>query len=204
MKTYKSKIINKREIDWTTPIVISELNVDPNILEEHTKRVNNVFKHLSPEQKQAQIYNIVVRDNIFNKAMDILQQCYDIEYDEAELNEIKESIKNSQYGENYSKFIDDIAEKIIKKELIFADIAKEYNIEVSDEELINVLKSYYEETNQPIRDFMSNKEQFQVAKESLLSEKITSFIIDKFPRDLSELEARLYKSLAEKEKEEGK
>ena len=87
--------------------------------------------------------------------------------------------------------------KIIAKALIFQDLQKEFTIEIKDEELTKILESYYEETNLSIRDFKENKAQWEAAKSTLLEEKTTAFIVDKFDRDLSILEANIRKKIAE-------
>lgn len=87
--------------------------------------------------------------------------------------------------------------KIIAKALIFQDLQKEFNIEIKDDELTKILESYYEETNLSIRDFKENKAQWEAAKSTLLEEKTTAFIVDKFDRDLSILEANIRKKIAE-------
>lgn len=200
----KSKITLKKPIDWTRKIIISDVSIHPKVFEEHKKRVETVFSHLSEELKNQQLNNIILRDNIFNKAMDFLVQDYEFEIDNEEKEKFKENLKVSLKQEDES-VLNEISEKLIKKILIFSDIQKENNIAISDDELISILNNYYEQTNQPIRDFMEDKEKFEHAKNSLLEEKTTAFIIEKFPRDLSEFEKKLYDSLAKKEKEaEGK
>lgn len=198
MQFHKSKIINKSPIDWDETIHISELRMDPNLLKAHTDRVNTVFAHLSEQERRQQIQNIVVRDNIFNIAMEYIDKFYEIEFDREELNNLIIQLTNNLPKE-YAQFIPEIAKKAIKKDLIFNDIAQEYGIEISNEELINILNQYYSQTKQPIKDFMKDANKFEAAKKTLLEEKITAFIVDKFPKDLSELEAKLYASLKEQE-----
>lgn len=196
----KSVIVKKDKIDWDHKIIISDLYIDPEILESHKQRVNSIFKNLPQEQRDQQVHNIVVRDNILNKAMDYLSSCYQIEFNNEDIEEIKNKLLTDENVKNkFKDQMDEIAKKVIIKTLIYNDIQNEYNISVSDEELLQILNNYYKDTNLPIREFMDNKEKFQNAKNSLLDEKITHFIIDRFPRDLSELEKKLYASLQEKQ-----
>lgn len=197
----KSKIKSKKPIDWSRTIVITDVSIHPKVFEEHKKRVDTVFANLSEEMRNQQLNNIILRDNIFNKAMDFLVQDYEFEIDKEELDKFKNNLKSTLNQES-DEILEEISEKLIKKILIFADIQKENNITISDDELIKILNNYYEQTNQPIRDFMEDKEKFENAKNSLLEEKTTAFIIEKFPRDLSEFEKKLYESLEKKQKEE--
>lgn len=199
--TIKSKIVEKREIDWKTPIVISELRIDPQVLEMHKQRINTVFANLSEQERDQQLHNVVLRDNLFSQAMDRLVQSYTFDIDAEELAQYKQAIISS-FGEDKSQYAEEIANKLIMKALIFADLQKEFDITITDQELVKILQDYYQQTNQPIRDFMSDKQRFESAKQTLLEEKTTAFIIEKFPRDLTELEKKLYASLDELRKQE--
>ncbi|WP_031488824.1 MPN555 family protein chaperone [Ureaplasma canigenitalium] len=192
---FKSKITNKKDIDWSYTIVLEELRVDPTALENHKQRIEKIFAKESDEEKAQQLHNIVVRDNLFSAAMDKLAEFYEFEF-------VDEDIKNlipriiSAFGEYKNNIAPEIAKKIIQKTLIFKDLQDTFNIEIKDEELEKILSSYYEETNQPIRDFKENKAQWEAARLTLLEEKTTAFIIDKFNRDLSILEKNIREKLA--------
>lgn len=203
MPEMKSKIVSKKDIDWSRVIVLDELRVEPQVLEMHKQRINTVFKDLPEDQRNQQLHNIVIRDNLFNKAMDYLIQDYTFELDPNEVKLYEDGIIQS-FGEEKRPYAHEIAEKLIQKNLIFADLQKEYNINITDDELTKILQDYYQQTNQPIRDFMQDEERFQAAKQTLLEEKTTAFIVDKFPRDMTELEKKIYESLAAAEAREGK
>lgn len=192
VENLKSIIKSKKPIDWTHTIVIDDLQVDQNILKMHEERVNNIFASLSDIEKQQQVTNIIIRDNLLNKAMDFIVSHYDIEVDLNDIEMLKVNLKNA-FPQALENVLNEIATKLIQKLLIFKDIQDEFNIIVSDEELISVLKDYYEKTNKPIRDFMQDEKSFQAAKNTLLEEKTTSFIIEKFPRDLEQLKNKLNK-----------
>lgn len=203
MAELKSKIVSKKDIDWTRVIVIDDLKIDPQVLEMHKSRIDTVFKNKSEQERNMQLSNIVARDNIFNKAMDFLITDYVFEIDPEEVKQYAESIVKN-WGEEKKPYANEIAEKLLQKTLIFNDLQKEYKIDISDDELTNILQDYYQETNQPIRDFMQDEARFQAAKQMLLEEKTTAFIVDKFPRDMSAYEKKLYDSLNKAEAKEGK
>ena len=201
MSVLKSKITNKRDIDWKRTIYISDLKIDPQVLEMHKQRINTVFANLPEEARNQQLHNIVLRDNLFSKAMDILVEYYDIDIDNDDVEEFKKGIL-ATFGPEKEQYADEIARKLIIKALIFDDLQKTYDIKITDQELVGILQDYYEQTNQPIRDFMQDKQRFESAKATLLEEKTTAFIIEKFPRNLEELEKKLYESLRKVQKQE--
>ena len=87
---FKSTIVNKKPIDWKHTIVLEELNVDPKALEMHKERINTVFAKQTEEQRSQQLHNIIVRENLFNKAMTYLADFYEIDVNEED---IKDKIK---------------------------------------------------------------------------------------------------------------
>lgn len=201
MNELKSKITNKRDIDWNTTIYISDLEIDPQVLEMHKQRINTVFANLSQEERDQQVQNVVLRDNLFSKAMDILVTYYDFDINPEDLKNFEDGIITA-FGEEKRPYAEEIAKKLIMKALIFDDLQKTYDIKITDQELIDILQNYYQQTNQPIRDFMQDKQRFESAKATLLEEKTTAFIIEKFPRNLEELERKLYESLKKVQEQE--
>lgn len=203
MPVLKSKIINKREIDWNKMLILTDLKVDPQIFEMHRQRINTIFASLPIEKRNQQLHNIILRDNLFSKAMEIIVPSYDFEFDKEDVNKIAIGVVNN-YGEDKKPNAENIAKKMITKALIFHDLQKTYNIEITDDELMNILQDYYQNTNQPIRDFMEDSEKFNNAKNTLLEEKTTAFIIDKFPKDLSELERKMQELMNQQVKKDDK
>lgn len=196
---FKSIIKNKKPINWDYTIVLEDLMVDPKALEVHKQRINTVFAKQTEEQRAQQLHNIVVRENLFNKAMNYLSDFYEIEVNEEDVKELAPKLARA-FGEEMKDKYDEIARKVIAKSLIFSDIQKEFNIDIADDELEKILESYYEETNLSIRDFKENKAQWDAAKTTLLEEKTTAFIVDKFDRDLTTLERNIRKRLAKEMK----
>ncbi|MDE6289654.1 MAG: hypothetical protein K2L64_02715, partial [Ureaplasma sp.] len=95
VENLKSIIKSKKPIDWTHIIVIDDLQVDQNILKMHEERVNNIFSSLSDIEKQQQVTNIIIRDNLLNKAMDFIISHYDIEVDLNDIEMLKVNLKNA-------------------------------------------------------------------------------------------------------------
>lgn len=193
---FKSTIKEKKEVNWKYTIELEGLYVDPKALEMHRSRVDTIFAKQSEAERAQQLHNIIVRENLFNKGMDYLAQFYIIDINEEDVVDLVPRIMQA-FGVESKEAAEDIAKKIITKGLIFQDLQKEFNIEVSDQELEQILEQYYTETNQSIHDFKQNKEQWEAARRTLLDEKTTAFIIERFDRDLTKLEENLRKKMAE-------
>lgn len=44
MPVLKSKILNKRDIDWTQKIILTDLKIDPRVLEMHRQRIDTILQ----------------------------------------------------------------------------------------------------------------------------------------------------------------
>lgn len=192
----KSKIISSKEIPWKTVIKLNSLQIDPQILKMHQDRIGKVFANASDEIKNQQVHNIVVRDNLFNKAMDIITSCYEFEINDEDIEKFETAIIQN-FGDGKKSIAKNIAEKLVKKTLIFQDLEKKLNITMEDSEIKKILDEYYQATNQPIRGILEDEEKYKNAKATLLEEKMIATIIQKFPRDLVELEANMKKAYEE-------
>ncbi len=192
----KSKIKSAKAIPWDTVLKLEKLQIDPQILKMHSERINKVFNNAPEEIRNQQIHNIVVRDNLFNKAMDIITTCYEFDINDEDVKAFEEAvIKN--FGEEKRDVCHEIAIKLVKKTLIFQDLQEKLGIVMEDAEIKKVLDDYYQATNKPIRGILEDKEKYQGAKSTLLEEKIIATIIQKFPRDLTVLEANMKKAYEE-------
>lgn len=194
---FKSTIKKIKDVDWTHTLILDDLVVDQNALNMHKQRIDAVYKSKTEEERAMQLHNIIVRENLFNKAMDYLTQFYEINLQQDEVDALAPKLKVFLGEDAPADRLNAVAQKVIFKSLVFDDIQKEFKIEITDEELNEILENYYSETNLSIRDFKENKEQWNAAKKTLLDEKTTAFIIDKFPRDLNLLEKKLRERLAE-------
>ncbi len=198
MVEFKLKSTCKRikDIPWNETLMVSKIFLDESLLNHHKERVNRVFQNASEEVKEQQLQNILVRDTLFNLAMDKIVTCYEFNIDNDDLKVFTEMLKNSgfQFPSNETSLderLKIIATKLIQKELIFIDIASLYNIEVTAEETLAVLNQFQQETGQSIDDIKQDKNKLNGAVSSLLEEKITAFIINKFEKDFSELQRNI-------------
>lgn len=200
-KNLKSTAKLVKEIPWNTQIVVEKIMFDPNLFEIHKERINKVFEKATQQEKEMQLQNIMIRDTIFNQAMMIIAACFEFNMDENEINSLIEPLKKSviklegMTDEFYNAKIRDIATKLIQKQLMFEKISELENISVTDDETKKVLDDYYAATNIPVGDVLRDSAKFESAKNTLLEEKITVHIIEKFPRDMNKLYENMRKDV---------
>ncbi len=185
-----------KEIPWNDTLMVSKIFLDEALLNHHKERVDKVFEKASNEIKEQQLQNILVRDTLFNLAMDKIVECYEFDINQEDLNKFETMLKQSglQFpadGAELNERLKVIATKLIQKELIFIDIAASYNIEVTAEETLEVLNEFQKATGNSIDDIKQDKNKLNGAVSSLLEEKITAFIIQKFDKDFSELQKNI-------------
>ena len=201
MNKLNSKATLTKDIPWNTTIVVEKIMFDPNLFEIHKERINRIFEKATQEQKEMQLQNIMIRDTIFNQAMAIIAPCFAFELDENEVNRLIQPLKTSvkklqgMTDEMYEAKIKDIATKLVQKQLMFEKIAELENITVTPEETKKVLDDYYAATNIPVGDVMRDPIKLENASKTLLEEKITVHIIEKFPRDMNKLYENMQKDI---------
>lgn len=179
----KSKIKNKKELDYNKKFIIKELFADPKIIDMHEKRLKSLLANeTSDEEIQKRINALVVKENVFNTIMEYVSSNFTYEIDSEELENVCKRFAK-QFNMDLDKEKDRIkiiSEKIIIKSLIFKEIAKEQKINVSDNEAKEYLEKYYKETNRPINELLKNEEKFNEIKEVILEEKITEWLLKSF------------------------
>ncbi len=206
----KSKVKLVKPIPWDTVINLDKIMYEPNLYLMHKQRIDKIFQKESDEVKNRQLQNILIRDTIFNFAMTIIAQCFEFELDETEVNNLIPVLKTGipqlegMSNEMYEAKIQDIATKLIQKQLMFEKIAADENITVSDEETKKVLDDYYAATNMPIGEFLRDPQKFESAKRTLFEEKVTVYIIEKFPRNMDKLYENMQKDIEAQQANEKK
>lgn len=216
----KSKIINRKPIDTTNTIVVQDVQVDPQNIEMHRQRINTIFAGKSEDYRLEQINKMIMHDILFSQAMNHLFKHYEFEIDPSEQEKFAELVisewkkrSNQQTKTNSSKQHDDqnstaneqefvideqskelakmAASKLIIQNLILEDIQQQNNITVDDKELEKILLDYYQNTNQPIRSFKQNPENYENARKSIIHEKTINYILSMFKFDLDKFNKEL-------------
>lgn len=203
-----SKMTKIKDIPWGETIYVDKIIFDQNLFKLHKERIDKVFANASQEERDQQMQNILLRDTLFNKAMEIIAKCYAFEISEDDLNFFIPALKNNipkldnMTEEQYNQRIRDIAEKLVQKQFIFDDIAKTENITVTKDEMVQVLEDYHKSTGLPIDDIKSDKNKLTGAVSALLEEKIIAYIINKFQKNLDELYKNMQKDMEEAQQRE--
>ncbi len=195
-----------KPIAWDTLIEVDKIMFDPNLFQIHKERIDKIFAKESEEVKNRQLQNILLRDTIFNIAMSIVVKSFEFNLDKTEVENLIAPLKTNvpkvqgMTDEMYEAKINDIATKLIEKQLMFEKIAADEKITVTDEETKKVLDDYYAATNMPVGEFLRDAEKLAAAKRTLLEEKITVYIIEKFPRNLDKLYENMQKDVEAQQK----
>lgn len=177
-----SSIKKIKEPDFSKEVVIDRLIADKQAIDFHFNRMKKEFgDKMSDADIQKRIHNMVVRDNIFNAAMHIIVPCYEINIDSKDLQNIIDSfIKGDpRLSQAPYEYVKTMATRLMEKEMLFAVLAKEWNISVDDTELRNSLDQYYKETNKPIRDILSDPKRMEAIRRTILEQKIANEICKK-------------------------
>ena len=203
----KSKIIARRPYDPKTIIIVDDGRLPKELLDMHKQRIDAIFANQSEEYRIEQLNKVIMHDILFSKAMDFLFRQYEFSIDQDDVNEYQKLLLGNNPMPTEQSAIDSLkisATQQIVKDLIFNDIRERNNIIVTDEELEKVLISYYQQTNQSIRNFKNDKESYENARMSILNEKIVNHILSSFEFDLDKFNKQVEEmmKLAEKTKKE--
>ena len=203
----KSKIIARRPYDPKTIIIVDDGRLPKELLDMHKQRIDTIFANQSEEYRIEQLNKVIMHDILFSKAMDFLFRQYEFSIDQDDVNEYQKFLLGNNPMPTEQSAIDSLkisATQQIVKDLIFNDIRERNNIIVTDEELEKVLLSYYQQTNQSIRNFKNDKESYENARMSILNEKIVNHILSSFEFDLDKFNKQVEEmmKLAEKTKKE--
>lgn len=175
----KSTIKQIKDIDTTKELEITRLFADKNAVENHRQRLQNIFKNETQEQINVKINNLIARDNAFNTSMNEIAKCFEVNVDQGEWDQAYNNLK-SRYPSHQDDFLRNLSKHSIIKSLIFQQLATMWDIKVTDDEARESLENFYKMSNEPIRDYLENKEKFQGVKDMLLHEKIVNVILTKF------------------------
>ncbi|MDQ0514031.1 hypothetical protein J2Z62_000469 [Mycoplasmoides fastidiosum] len=178
----KSKIKSKQPIPWGKIIVIRELNVHPTVLGQMEKGIRDNNPKITEQELQQQVYKMVLRDNYFNHLMDLVAQSYEIVVDPEEENARKRDLKQL-HPELDQAMVDQIVRINIMREIIFTDLGKEFGISVTDEQAKESLDRFYQQTGQPIREFLSNRKKFEDIKKTIFDQLISERLMNAFKPD---------------------
>lgn len=202
MNNLKSKIKAKKAIPWGQVILIKELVVNPLVLSQMEKGVKENNPKITQEELQQQVYKMVLRDNYFNRIMDIVSKSYQFDFDKTELEQKRLELKSSR-PEMEDSLVAEVVRLNIIRDLIFVDLAKQFQVNVTDEQTKESLDRYYEQTGQPIREFLSNRKKFEEIKRTIYDQVISERLMNAFKPDfqLDEFNKKMQAEQAKKAQE---
>lgn len=177
----KSTLKQIKDFDFNGEVVITRLNATREMVDFHHDRMKKSFPEMKEQEIWQRINNIVIRDNIFNEAMKKIVSSYEFNINSEDIAHVVENMKkgNPAFKNASEEALKIMAQRMIEKELVFRDIQKQWKIEVSDDEVKNVLQKMYEQTNYPIRDLMSDPAKLQGLKAPILEQKTADELIKK-------------------------
>lgn len=135
--------------------------------------------NITEEEIEQEKRQMIMRDNLFNAAMDEISSAYTVDFDDSEIAEREESLKqtNVNFTEEHLK---NHAKITIFKQLIFQDLARDWELVVTDELAKEVLENHYRQTGKSIREYLTDPEKMSSVKENLLEQMITERIMNAF------------------------
>ncbi len=179
MEKLLSTIKKIKDLDYNQKFEIKKLFANPDTLEVQRNQMKNINPKATSDEVEKKVFNLVVRDNVFNAIMNYIVTCYEFTIDKNEIEKYSERVK-TLYKNAPAEKINEITEVTLKKTLVFSELAKLWDIRTTDEETKNSLQNYYKMTNNPIRDVLENKDQFEGYKQMIQDQKITAEIIMRF------------------------
>lgn len=179
MEKLLSTIKKIKDLDYNQKFEIKKLFANPDTLEAQRNQMKSINPKATPDEVEKRVFNLVVRDNVFNAIMNYIVTCYEFSIDKSEIEKYSERVKTI-YKNAPAEKINEITEITLKKTLVFSELAKLWDIRTTDEEAKNSLQNYYKMTNNPIRDILENKNQFEGYRQMIQDQKITAEIIMRF------------------------
>jgi len=175
----KSTCKRVKDFDFSQEVIIDRLSATPDAVSFHVSRMKETFPNLSEQEIWNKVNAIIIRDNVFNAAMQKIVPCYEMNIDQEEVTRMADWLRhNNKSLENAEdRILRLIGQRLIEKQLVFEDVQKLWKIEVTNEEILNILKKMYEETNHPIRDIVNDQAKIDALKPTLLEQKTADVII---------------------------
>lgn len=175
----KSKISKKKPIDFDKLILIEELRADQNIVNQQRAKLSELYKNVDPKVIEQQLINLVVRDNMLNTIIQYLSEQYTIKVEQQDLDSYFKKFKTALPNLS-DEILEEISRKAIIRRLIYDDLALQWALETSDNEAKTAIQNYYQQTNQPVRELLDDKQKFADIKTILTDEKISNELLKRF------------------------
>ena len=194
MSDIKSTIKKLNELDYGQEFEIKQLHADKDFIEFQRKKLKEIHPNAKPEDIDRQIANIVARNNSIDLIIEGISKHFEFVINDEDLKDFAKRIKNNvlnDVDQNMSndtmknmvkndELLKNIAKSTLKRSLLFNELAKLWDVRVSDEEVKASLDKYYAATNMPIRDILNDKTKFESVRDIMLNEKIGNELLHRF------------------------
>ena len=194
MSDIKSTIKKLNELDYGQEFEIKQLHADKDFIEFQRKKLKEIHPNAKPEDIDRQIANIVARNNSIDLIIEGISKHFEFIINDEDLRAFAKRIKNNvlnDVDQNMSndtmknmvkndEVLKNIATSTLKRSLLFKELAKLWDVRVSDEEAKASLDKYYAATNMPIRDILNDKTKFESVRDIMLNEKIGNELLHRF------------------------
>ena len=194
MEKLKSTIKKISEIDYSQEFELNRLQADKNFVEFQRKKIKEFMPNETAENIDKQIANIVARNNSVDMIVKGIYKHFDINIDNDDikyfadriksnvLNDKSENISNETMKKMVSddKTLQNIATTSLKRNLLFNELAKIWDIRITDDDVKKSLDNYYQKTNLPIRDILNDKNKFDSVRQIMLNERIAIELLHRF------------------------
>ena len=194
MEKLKSTIKKISEIDYSQEFELNRLQADKNFVEFQRKKIKEFMPNETAENIDKQIANIVARNNSVDMIVKGIYKHFDINIDNDDikyfadriksnvLNDKSENISNETMKKMVSddKTLQNIATTSLKRNLLFNESAKIWDIRITDDDVKKSLDNYYQKTNLPIRDILNDKNKFDSVRQIMLNERIAIELLHRF------------------------
>lgn len=194
MSDTKSTIKKLNELDYGQEFEIKQLHADKDFIEFQRKKLKEMRPNAKPEDIDRQIANIVARNNSIDLIIDGISKHFQFNINDEDLKAFAERIKNNVLNDVQQNMSNDTMKNMVKNEetlknialstlkrnLLFKELAKLWDVRVSDEEVKTSLDNYYAATNMPIRDILNDKAKFESVRDIMLNEKIGNELLHRF------------------------
>ncbi|AFO52269.1 hypothetical protein MHLP_03445 [Candidatus Mycoplasma haematolamae str. Purdue] len=180
----KSKIVSKKAVQWGRVLRVEELHANEFLVKNFVETLKSNHPDLTEAQIEEEKTKMIVRDNLYNLAMDEVSSAYNIEVHEDDQREREEEFRKSHpfFTEEQVK---SNARVSIYKQLIYEDLAKEWEIEVTTEATKMVLENFYQHTGKSVNEYLNNPEKLEGVKGSILEQLITERIMNAFGQEVN-------------------
>lgn len=175
----RSRIVKRKAIQWGKVLKIERLYFNESLVKNFVDTLKANKPKISEEEIEQEKKRMIMRDNFFNLAMDEVSSAYTVEYDTTELAEKEEEFKKVHVNFTEEQ-IKNHAKITIFKQLIYDDLARDWELTVTDDLAKQVLENYYKQTGKSVREYFTDPEKMSTVKESILEQLITERIMNAF------------------------